>query len=543
VDPVAILTDFSELTGEGLSTYIAGLRAAIDDLIALEAPTAEQVGQAEMYADAIEAAMAEEGVREQAAVELAARHEALRSRFSDTEPETEGEEETDDEDQGTEDVEESGTAAAPAVAAPAATSTVATLARRTARPQTPVATRRPITITAAADVPEFSTGSTIDDMGNVGRAVLNRMRGFGTPTGNGETEDLHRYGVASFRMEFPDDLTIDRGDDEMEVLYHAMDERRLPGGSLVASAGWCAPSETIYDLCSGETTDGLVSVPEVHITRGGLRFTSGIDFSTIYSAVGFCQTEAQAISGTAKTCVEVPCPTFTDVRLDACGLCVKVPILMNAGYPELVQRYVSGAMIAHQHKMNAKVINAMVTAAGTAKTITALGTTTVDALSALELIADGVRSKYRLSMEASMEVVVPFWVDGAMRTDLSNRMGVMPQVITDEILGQHFAARGLNVQYVYDWQDTPFPAGTAPAVAYPASFQALIYPAGTFIKGTADIINLSAVYDAASLAQNIYTGLFFEQGILVAQMCYQANLVTIPICNSGQVGLNKFTCP
>jgi hypothetical protein len=139
--------------------------------------------------------------------------------------------------------------------------------------------------------------------------------------------------------------------------------------------------------------------------------------------------------------------------------------------------------------------------------------------------------------------VIPFWARGAIRTDLSNRTGQPVEAVTDAQIASHFAARHLAPSFVYDWQDTPFPAGTAPAIAYPTSVQALIYPAGTFIKGTADVINLNAVYDAASLATNIYTALFFEQGILIAKMCYEASLVTVPICNSGRSGAANFTCP
>jgi hypothetical protein len=64
-----------------------------------------------------------------------------------------------------------------------------------------------------------------------------------------------------------------------------------------------------------------------------------------------------------------------------------------------------------------------------------------------------------------------------------------------------------------------------------------MYPAGTFVKGTSDVITLNAVYDAASLATNIYTALFFEQGILVAKMCYEAALITLPFCNTGKTGV------
>ena len=274
------------------------------------------------------------------------------------------------------------------------------------------------------------------------------------------------------------------------------------------------------------------------MARGGIKYTSGPDFSTIYTNTGFCQTEAQAIAGTAKPCFEVPCPTFTEVRLDVCGLCIKAPILTNAAYPELVQRWLSGSLIAHQHKMNAKVIAAMAAASGAAKVIAGLGTTAGDTLGGLELIADGLRQKYRLSQSHTLEVVVPFWVKGAIRSDLSNRMGVATEVVTDQVITAHFAARNLSVTFVYDWQDMAAP----PAVAYPTTFQALIYPAGTFIKGTSDVINLNAVYDAASLATNVYTALFFEEGVLVAKMCYESALVTLPICNAGRTGTANLAC-
>lgn len=540
MDPLEILTDFTELSDDQLSEYVASLFAAFGELRDADTITADELDRAEAYAAAIEAAQGEEAARAQAVAELTARHAALQTRFQREDAEPDEVEATDDNGDDNGDDLDAEVVEAEVVDEPpiAARSTVAVLAKRTSRPTKPAASRAPITITAAADVPQFSTGSDLgNDFEKVGQALVNRMKGFGTPTGDGSIENLQHYGVAMFKLDFPNELTIDRHSDDMEVLYHAMDEARLPGGSLVASGGWCAPSETIYDLCSGETAEGLLSVPEVNVARGGIKYTSGPDFASIYSNVGFCQTEAQAIAGTAKTCYEVPCPAFTEVRLDACGLCIKAPILTNAAYPELVQRYLSGGMIAHQHKMNAKVIAAMATAAGTAKTVTAYGSTVADMVDSLALIADGIRSKYRLSPTASMEVVLPWWVKGAMQNDLDNRNGCGGQSV--ESL---FASRNLNVQYVYDWQDTPFPAGTAPAIGYPATVQALIYPAGTFIKGTADVINLNAVYDAASLVQNLYTALFFEQGILVAKMCYEAQLVTIPVCNAGRTGSANLTC-
>jgi hypothetical protein len=535
---VDILSNLAELSDERLAEYGAEVRAEFDALITAESPTSEQIDQAERYADAIDAVETERASREQTAASLAERAEALRTRFTETPAEgtdeggeTASDEHPEENDSGEEDSGEESTQAA-------ARPRVRELATRVPRPRAPAATRAPITITAAADVPEFSTGSALENLETVSTALLNRMRGFGTPSGDGENENLQHYGVAQFRMDFPPELTIDRHSDDMEVLAHASREHRLPGQSLVAAGGWCAPSETLYDLCTGETAEGILSVPEVNVARGGIKYTSGPDFSTIYANTGFSQTEAQAISGTAKTCFEVPCPAFVEVRLDVVGICIKAPILTNAAYPELVQRWLSGSLIAHQHRVNAKVIAALATAAGAAKVITGIGTTAGDTLGGLELIADGLRQKYRLSMTATLEVVVPFWAQSAIRADLSNRMGVATEVITDQVIAAHFSARNLAVSFVYDWQDLAAP----PAVAYPATFQALMYPAGTFIKGTSDVINLNAVYDAASLATNLYTALFFEEGVLVAKMCNEAALVTLPVCNAGRTGTANLVC-
>jgi hypothetical protein len=137
-------------------------------------------------------------------------------------------------------------------------------------------------------------------------------------------------------------------------------------------------------------------------------------------------------------------------------------------------------------------------------------------------------------MNDTMEVVVPFWVKGAIRNDFALRTGRDVKAISDGDIAAEFSARKLNVQFVYDWQPL---ADNTTTEGYPATYQALIYPSGTFVKGTSDVISLNSVYDAASLATNIYTALFFEQGLLVAKMCNEAMLVTLAVCGAGRTGI------
>ena len=538
-----ILSNFTEFDDTRLAEYLAEARAAFDDLAGLDTPTDVELDEAETLADHIDALAAEQQVRLDAAEARTSRAAALRERFSETPAEEETPEEAET-PEGEEPVESPATEEQAEViveeeiAASVRTPVrrVTTLARKVARPPVPVNTQPPVTITAAADVPEFATGSRIEDMQRVAQATINRMRGFGTPTGDGKSENLQHYGVAMFSVDFPEDLTIDRHSDDMEVLNRAADEHRLPNGSLVAAGGWCAPSETIYDLCPGGSTDGILSVPEINMARGGIKYTKGPDFAALYAA-GFCQTEAQAIAGTPKPCYEVPCPPFVEVRLEACGICIKVPILTNAAYPELVSATLSEAMVAHQHAMNAKVIAAIATALGAAVTPAGLGAASTDTLDALLLQSANLRQKYRLPMSSALEVVQPFWARDVLLSDVARRNGGGYGVPTDGDITAIFAAANMSVQFVYDWEPLP-----ADATDWPATIPTLIYQAGAFVVGKTDVINLNAVYDAASLATNVYTGLFFEQGIAVASLCHGGVAVDIPVCNAGRTGAADLTC-
>ena len=538
---------FAENDDQALADLFTEKKAAFDALVALDEPTIAQVEEAEaLHAECTEIAT-EQAERTTAANEAAERFAALKDATFGTEVEAaEGDpEEEDDEEDETEEVEATEETPAEAEAAteepakvPAASTRKIAAAKQTKRPAVPDSPPTPaVKMNVASEVPGFTLGQEISTLEDISKAVVSRMKGFTPPSGSGQTEDLQKFGVATLRLPFSEDLTIDRHSDDMEVLYRAARESRLEGESLTAAGGWCAPSETLYDLPADESLEGILSLPEVQVNRGGIRYTRGPQFADFYAEAGFIQTEAQAIAGTTKPCYEVDCPTFTDVRLDAVGVCIKVPILTNAAYPELVQRFTSGTLVAHQHMVNANVIGRMVTIAGAARVFTGLGSTVSDSLEALGLVADQRRQTYRLPLSRAMEVVVPFWVKEMFRNDLGRRNGVSPEAITDAQISSHFSVRNLAVQYVYDWQTI-----SLTDEVYPDTFQALVYPSGTFVKGVSDVINLSAVYDAASLAVNTYTGLFMEQGLLVASLQYAADLVTLPVCNAGRTGIADLTC-
>jgi hypothetical protein len=393
-------------------------------------------------------------------------------------------------------------------------------------------------ITASAPTRNFTVGQEITDLNQAAKLTLDRLGDL--PTTGRSRVKLPAFTITKGRG---DGLVAGASakDDLQEVLSKAVNEARLPGGSLTAAAGWCAPSETVYDLCPGlETTDGIWSVPEVQVARGGLRFTKGPDFADIYALGGFDLTETEieehdpVEDGPLKDCWEVPCPDFTDVRLDAVGLCVTAGLLQRAGYPEVIERYLSGALVAHQHRVAAKLIQAALSIAGAATTVTNPHPNAVSLLTALELVVQGERQRYRLGLTQSLEVVLPFWVKSAIRADLAQRTGVDLLNVTDQQIQTFFSTRGANVQFIYNWQPlTLGGGGSNPAIDYPSTVEALIYPAGTFTKLSDDVISLSTLYDHDMLTNNMYTALFFEEGVALANTCYTPKRISLAIPVSG----------
>lgn len=325
-----------------------------------------------------------------------------------------------------------------------------------------------------------------------------------------------------------------------------LDNGRGGSGSLLAAGGWCAPSETIYDLCELETRDGLLSVPEITINRGGINFTQGPDFSSIYSATGFCFTEQDDIDGTYapgatpedpnvegdKPCYHIECPEFDEERLDVCGLCLTAGLLQARGYPEIIARVLRGALIGHDHRLNANVIEKMVLGSTAIVMPSPQVGATAPLLTAIELQVEHLRTVNRMSRTATLEAVFPMWTHGVIRSDLSRRLGVDMLSVTNAQINAWFTQRGVSPQFVYDWQDISTTAASG-FTAWPTTVDFLLYPAGTWVKGAADVITLDTIYDSVGLGQNNYTALFTEEGYLMAKMCHDSRVVTVSICPDG----------
>src|SRR5690606_38927983 len=183
---------------------------------------------------------------------------------------------------------------------------------------------------------------SLESLDQVGEAVLARMNALSTNRQGGKAGIQTRHGAAIIdpRGARSDGLSQDNPEyrnDDQALITAAARESRLQGGSLVAAGGWCAPGETLYGLCSIESTDGILDLPSVGITRSGIRYTKGPSFQDLYTDpnLGWDLTNAEVIAEETKPSVTVACPDFEEITLRAVGLSARAGLLTVAAYPDL----------------------------------------------------------------------------------------------------------------------------------------------------------------------------------------------------------------
>jgi hypothetical protein len=197
-----------------------------------------------------------------------------------------------------------------------------------------------------------------------------------------------------------------------------------------------------------------------------------------------------------------------------------------------------GALVAHQHKVNAYLIGIIDAAAGAPTFAADLESISVS-LSAIGMAAMGMRYRYRMAESTTIEVIAPYWLLAFIKEDLGMR--AWNPDASDAAVNKWFTDRNLSVQWVFDYQDPIVDDVNPCLVTFPDPVEVLMYPAGTWVKGSIDVINMDAVYDSTSLEQNIYTALFIEEGILAVQRCTHTCKVSIPVCVSGRTAANDLS--
>jgi hypothetical protein len=553
-DQITIPEDLTGLSDEDLASLHDNAVAAFQALLPGDgsAPDDETLDSLSNLAEGIEALKAQVQERDSAALARSGKAKALADKVLDAgttaeevKAEEEGEDEAEEAEEETEEEPEAVVAGAKGEKARRASININLAGLRKDRPakdEPPREDRRGGKIGLAAQgAAGFGVGQEMS-VADMARSVNSRLGGFNASAYmNARKRGLRqheRFTISRLPREF-DERAVVQDEDPKAAMKFAVDESRLEGNSLVASGGWCAPSETLYDLVDISEAANLDSTPEIQITRGGIRHTLGPDYRTVYEDTGFTYTEQEDVDGDydgagggAKPCQTVPCPGFDEVRLGYGGVCIGAGLLQQRGYPEVIEDYITKALNAHAHKMSAAVINAKVADSDAVDFPGPQAGAVAPLLTAIDLQAAHYRAVNRMSDNASLEVELPTWIQVALRSDLARRLGVDLLDVSDARVRGWFTARNVNPQYVVDWQDiatTPASGFTSP----PGDVSFLLYAAGTWVKGVTESITLENIYDSVLLGTNDYTALFTEDPFLVAKRNHDSRVVTVPIAATG----------
>jgi hypothetical protein len=438
----------------------------------------------------------------------------------------------------------------------------ATLAQARAHAPAPIVARPRLAVTAGVDIPGVARGAEMASLDELVAAFGRAAKGMPvTRDGHGQ-ERL----VATIRNEFEHTIDDRTSPAQVEELFRHL-TRPEKMESLVAGGGWCAPSEIRYEFFNVADVDGLVDLPTVGISRGGIRFPVSPSIADAFGTTGLAPfaiafgtgsdpwlwTETDDIAsvtgagGTpSKPTMRVPCPTFGEARLECYGITLTAGNLTDDAYPESTANTLRLLLAAWQHAQNARIIGQMVALSSPGATgLGAAGKPVYQTvLNGLDLVATDYRSKYAIADETPVEVIAPFWVQDLITADLAWRNTLSTDLlsVTNAQMQGFFADRGLRVQWVNDWQvrgSGQFGqnvGGAATLNAWPTSAQFMMYAAGTFVKGNGLTLDLGVVRDSVLNKTNDYTAAWSEECHLVAKFGHESRLFTLTFAVDGNTG-------
>lgn len=549
--------DLSTISGEELSGLLEAAKAEFNSLYESEDISNEALEAMEQFANAIEDLVSEQDRR----VSAASKRAELSTKANVTAQVEEAAQEVEAEEAAAEEtVVEEAEEAVEEVAIEAATEEAnsgvveESIDNTNAEEGVLVAANKPNTsiaiperapqvlIAAAVDVPQYYVGQRLDPV-TLADALHNKARMLSDSRGLQTV-----YPVATIERPFGEGYDLEGLD--QAAMWDAIDAGTRPN-ALTASGGWCAPSQIVYDLFEVECpteSDQLFSLPTFRVTRGGIRWPVFIPHDPAFNP-GFVWTEANDIAATSgsptKPCVRIPCPTFTECRLDATGLCVTAGNLIDRAYPEQVRWFLNRAIRAYERNSSIRQLNLVLADSVPVAAPASFGAASA-LLSSLLLEAVDYRQANGLCCGQNLDVVLPCWAQDILRADVARQDGTFAfgNLPSNADVTNWLESVGLNVKYINYWQDF----AVHPATRWPASLQYLIGYPGSYLRFDQGRLDLGVIRDSVLNATNDYTAVWFEEFYCVGRRGPQARLVTVPVCPSGEVGgrnpsSGEVTCP
>jgi hypothetical protein len=389
-----------------------------------------------------------------------------------------------------------------------------------------------VAITAGADIPGYTAGSTIDSIADVAVAMEKRIHSLRRVNGG----DGEQHIVASFSTSYPEERTLSTDAESNRAKIDAVVGQQ----ALTASGGHAAPFEVKYDIFGlGSTTDRPVRdlLPKFQADRGGVRFVTpptiisltnaNANAASVYdyaNAVGLWNetTATPSVASftndigdsttTVKGSLTVAAAAENTAQTDAVTLQLQFGNLMTRAYPELISRHNELALVQHAREAELNLINKIGTAskavnahAATTEAASLIGVAR-DFLIQVRKAAVAMRSRHRLSPETRLKAIIPAWIYDAMAADLALNMPGDGNLGAgaNEIKGY---LSGSNVDLVASLDLNSFgaqPGASAKLLEFPDSFAWYLFAEGTFLFLDGGTLDLGIIRDSSLVNTNDY---------------------------------------
>lgn len=383
-----------------------------------------------------------------------------------------------------------------------------------------------VAITAGADIPGYTAGSTINDLHGVAEAMEKRLHSLRRVNGG----DGEQHIVASFSTSYPEDrvLTADAESNFAKI------QNVVGAEALVASGGHATPFQVKYDVFGLGTNVRPVrdALPRFQADRGGVRYVIPPVLSSYANAVGIWTnaTDADPQSDT-KASLTVSAASETTASTDAVTLQMQFGNLFTRAYPELLARHNELGLIQHAREAEQN-ITTQIGNLSTAVTTTNLIGFGRDFLVQLRRAGAAYRSRHRLAADAVLKAIIPAWVYDAMAADLilnmpgDNNLGVSKSEIDGYIAQANIDLIPSLDLGVYGSQ------GASALTEFADSFTWYLFAEGTFLFLDGGTLDLGIIRDSTLVGTNDYK-MFVETFEGVAKVGVEALAITSTISVNG----------
>ena len=392
-------------------------------------------------------------------------------------------------------------------------------------------TEAAVAITAGADIPGYTAGSSISSMAEVAEAMAKRLHGLRRVNGG----DGEQHIVASISTQFPEARTLTQ---DAQANWNKVQAVVGPE-ALVAAGGHQAPFEVKYDIfgLGSAVRPVLDSLPRFQADRGGIRYITPPVLSAYQTAVGIwtaANDSAETPSPASKLSLTVAAAAETTVSTDAVTLQLQFGNLLSRAYPELIARHNELGLIQHAREAEGNLM-AKIGAASTAVTSTSVIGMGRDFLVQLGRAAAAYRSRHRLDADAPLRAIIPAWVKDAMAADLTI---AMPGDSTLNAYGEidaYIASRGIIATFALDTAGgaSYFAAQSSGAMnEFPDTFVWYLFSEGSFLFLDGGTLDLGVIRDSTLVGTNDYK-MFVETFENVALVGVESLQVTSTINVNG----------